>query len=194
MFKVKSQKNIIPLDEFEPAESHKLLLWPAHVIWNLECHVRGHHSSTTGWVKWPVGGWVGLLSSLFFSFIFPHWLSVFLTWLEGTLSQASLPRRDHMDDDEYAKLFRRMNPPRFFLPALSTCSFISLSTIFQPYYTYLYSCVTDRVVIDNNASDDATVIQVSFQSLLILYIYIYILSSPICLFLHVCFVILQTGW
>lgn len=72
MFKVKSQKNIIPLDEFEPAESHKLLLWPAHVIWNLECHVRGHHSSTTGWVKWPVGGWVGLLSSLFFSFIFPH--------------------------------------------------------------------------------------------------------------------------
>ncbi|XP_009134569.1 ACT domain-containing protein ACR6 isoform X1 [Brassica rapa] len=65
-----------------------------------------------------------------------------------------------MDDDEYAKLFRRMNPPRFFLPALSTCSFISLSTIFQPYYTYLYSCVTDRVVIDNKASDDATVIQV----------------------------------
>lgn len=59
------------MNEFEPPESHKLLLRPAHVIWNLECHVRGHHSSTTGWVKWPVGGWVGgpfILSFLFFYF------------------------------------------------------------------------------------------------------------------------------
>lgn len=86
-----------------------------------------------------------------------------------------------MDDDEYAKLFRRMNPPGF-----SSLLYLFLHIFVNNISAlHLYSCVTDRVVIDNNASDDATVIQVSFQSILI-YIYIYTHTFLSYLFLHVC--------
>jgi len=79
-------------------------------------------------------------------------------------------------DDEYEKLFRRLNPPRcvscrFFIffsefshwkwpKIMKRIRFISV--LFTSFFPYFFVCV--RVVIDNEACKNATVIRVRFLS------------------------------